>query len=63
MLEECGLPYAARPVNIAFGESFELSCLKRAPDDRTPVIIDPAIIFTNSYRRKFHTQSITMPMR
>ncbi len=41
MLEECGLPYAVVPVNIARGEQFEPGFLKISPNNRMPAIIDP----------------------
>lgn len=41
MLEECGLPYVLKPVNIARGEQFETSFLKIAPNNRMPAIVDP----------------------
>ncbi len=42
MLEECGLPYVMKPVNISKGEQFNPSFLKIAPNNRMPAIIDPA---------------------
>ncbi len=41
MLEECGLPFVARPVNIGIGEQFAPSFLKIAPNNRMPAIVDP----------------------
>lgn len=41
MLEECGLPYAIKYVNINRGEQFEPSFLKIAPNNRMPAIVDP----------------------
>ncbi len=41
MLEECGLPYAIKPINIGKGDQFEPSFLKIAPNNRMPAIIDP----------------------
>ncbi len=41
MLEECGLPYEIRFVNINKGEQFELDFLKIAPNNRMPAIVDP----------------------
>jgi GST-like protein len=41
MLEECGLPYVIRPVNIARGEQFKPEFLKISPNNRMPAIIDP----------------------
>ena len=40
MLEECGLPYTLKPVNIGKGEQFEPSFLAIAPNNRMPAIVD-----------------------
>jgi GST-like protein len=41
-LEETGLPYALRPVNISKGEQFEPAFLAIAPNNRIPAIVDHA---------------------
>lgn len=41
MLEECGLPYRMRPVNIGAGAQFEPSFLAINPNHRIPAIVDP----------------------
>ena len=41
MLEECGLPYLLKPVDIGAGEQFAPSFLKIAPNNRMPAIVDP----------------------
>ncbi len=41
MLEECGLPYEIKPININKGDQFEPSFLKIAPNNRMPAIVDP----------------------
>lgn len=41
MLEECRLPYAVRPVNIATGEQFKPEFLAISPNNRMPAIVDP----------------------
>jgi GST-like protein len=41
MLEELGVPYDIKYVNIGRGEQFEPSFLKIAPNNRMPAIIDP----------------------
>jgi len=41
MLEELGVPYEVKYVNIGKGEQFELSFLKIAPNNRMPAIVDP----------------------
>jgi len=40
LLEECGLPYKIRPVNIGRGDQFEPDYLKIAPNNRMPAIVD-----------------------
>ncbi len=40
-LEEAGIPYEIRYVNIGRGEQFEPSFLKIAPNNRMPAIVDP----------------------
>ena len=41
MLEECGLPYVLKAVNISKGEQFNPDFLKISPNNRMPAIIDP----------------------
>lgn len=41
LLEELGLPYEPRYVNIGAGEQFEPSFLAISPNNRMPAIIDP----------------------
>ena len=41
MLEECGLPYRAIPVNIGAGDQFEPNFLAISPNNKIPAIIDP----------------------
>ena len=41
MLEELGVPYVVKYVNIGKGEQFEPDFLKIAPNNRMPAIIDP----------------------
>ena len=40
-LEEMGLPYRIRPINIGAGEQFAPGFLKIAPNNRMPAITDP----------------------
>jgi len=40
-LEETGIPYEIRYVNIGRGEQFEPSFLEIAPNNRMPAIVDP----------------------
>lgn len=40
-LEEMGLPYEMKPVNIGIGEQFEPDFLKISPNNRMPAIVDP----------------------
>jgi GST-like protein len=41
MLEELGVPYAVKYVNIGAGEQFEPAFLAIAPNNRMPAIVDP----------------------
>jgi len=41
MLEECGLPYEIKPVNIGRGDQFDPVFLAIAPNNRMPAIVDP----------------------
>src|SRR5215831_3321853 len=41
MLEECGLPYVVRPVDISKGEQFTPQFLAISPNNRMPAIVDP----------------------
>lgn len=40
-LEEMGLPYVLRPVNIGRGEQFTPAFLEISPNNRMPAIVDP----------------------
>ena len=41
MLEECGLPYRAIPINIGSGDQFKPDFLKISPNNKIPAITDP----------------------
>ena len=41
MLEECGLPYRAIPVNIGTGDQFAPDFLAISPNNKIPAIVDP----------------------
>ena len=41
MLEECGLPYKAFPVDIGKGEQFRSDFLTISPNNKIPAIVDP----------------------
>jgi GST-like protein len=40
MLEECGLPYTLKPINIGRGEQFSPEFLAISPNNRMPAIVD-----------------------
>ena len=40
LLEEAGIPYEIKPVNIGRGDQFEADFLKIAPNNRMPAIVD-----------------------
>ncbi len=41
MLEECGLPYSVRPINIGKDDQFKPEFLKISPNNKIPAIVDP----------------------
>ena len=41
MLEECGLPYRAHPVDIGKGAQFDADFLAISPNNKIPAIVDP----------------------
>ena len=41
MLEECGLPYRAIPVDIGTGDQFKPDFLKLSPNNKIPALTDP----------------------
>ncbi|MCZ8130488.1 MAG: glutathione S-transferase N-terminal domain-containing protein [Steroidobacteraceae bacterium] len=41
MLEETGLPYRVRPVNILQGEQFRPAFLRISPNNKIPALVDP----------------------
>jgi GST-like protein len=41
LLEECGLPYKAHPVNIGTGDQFKPEFLAISPNNKIPAITDP----------------------
>ena len=41
MLEECGLPYRAHPVDIGEGDQFKPEFLAISPNNKIPAIVDP----------------------
>ena len=41
-LEETGLPYSIKPINISKGEQFDPAFLRIAPNNRIPAIVDHA---------------------
>jgi GSH-dependent disulfide-bond oxidoreductase len=41
MLEECGLPYKAIPVDIGAGDQFKAEFLAISPNNKIPALVDP----------------------
>ena len=41
LLEECGLPYRAHPINIGQGDQFKAEFLAISPNNKIPAITDP----------------------
>jgi len=44
MLEECGLEYRVKPVNLGKGDQFKPDFLKISPNNRMPALVDPRIL-------------------
>jgi GSH-dependent disulfide-bond oxidoreductase len=42
MLEECGLPYIAIPIDIGAGDQFKPKFFEISPNNKIPAIVDPA---------------------
>ena len=40
MLEECGLPYTVKPVNLGAGDQFKPAFLALSPNNRMPALVD-----------------------
>ena len=43
MLEECGLPYVVRPIDISKGDQFSPHFLAISPNNRIPAIVYPPV--------------------
>jgi GSH-dependent disulfide-bond oxidoreductase len=41
MLEECGLPYRAHPIDIGAGDQFKAEFIAISPNNKIPAIVDP----------------------
>ena len=41
MLEEIGLPYTVKPINLGKNEQFDPAFLKISPNNKIPAIVDP----------------------
>ena len=60
MLEECGLPYAVKPVNLAAGEQFRPEFLAISPNNRIPAIVDHAPVDGGDPVSVFETGAILL---
>lgn len=60
MLEECGLPYSVRPVNIGRGEQFTPEFLAISPNNRIPAIVDHAPLGGGEPLAVFETGAILL---
>lgn len=60
MLEECGLPYEVRWVNIGAGEQFAPEFLAISPNNRIPAIVDTAPADGGAPVSVFETAAILM---
>ena len=57
-LEELGLPYVIRPVDITKGDQFSAAFLAIAPNNRIPAIIDDASGAGGSHMTLFESGAI-----
>jgi GST-like protein len=60
MLEECGLPYTIKPVNIGRGDQLSSTFLRISPNGRTPVIVDREPISGGGPITIFESDAIVM---
>ncbi|HLH75947.1 MAG TPA: glutathione S-transferase N-terminal domain-containing protein [Candidatus Binataceae bacterium] len=60
MLEECGLPYTIKPVNIGRGDQLAPDFLKLSPNGRMPAIIDHEPLGGGEPIRIFESGAILM---
>ena len=60
MLEECGLPYRVKPVNLGAGEQFAPDFLAISPNNRIPVIVDHAPTHGGGPQSVFETGAILL---
>lgn len=58
MLEECGLPYMVKWVNIGAGEQFEPEFLAISPNNRIPAIVDHQPLGSSQPHSVFETGAI-----
>ncbi|QLC22146.1 thiol:disulfide oxidoreductase [Parasphingopyxis sp. CP4] len=58
MLEECGLPYQVKWVNIGAGEQFEPEFLAISPNNRIPAIVDNEPLGSGQPHSVFETGAI-----
>ena len=58
MLEECGLPYEVKWVNIGAGEQFEPEFLAISPNNRIPAIVDHQPLGSSQPHSVFETGAI-----
>ncbi len=60
-LEEAGVPYEIRPVNIGAGDQFKPDYLKFSPNNRMPAIIDTAPADGGESPREFGQENFKVP--
>ena len=59
-LEETGLPYAIKPINIGKGEQFHTAFLSIAPNNRIPAIVDTQPVSGTAPRSLFESGAILL---
>src|SRR5271156_5786227 len=58
MLEEIGLPYETRPINILRGEQFAADFLAISPNNKIPAIVDDEVLTEGKPLVVFETGAI-----
>jgi glutathione S-transferase len=60
-LEESGLPYTIKPINIGKGDQFQPEFLKISPNNRIPAIVDHAPVDGGAAVSVFESGAIHLP--
>jgi GST-like protein len=60
LLEECGLPYAVKPVQLGRGDQFHPDFLRISPNNRMPALVDPEPVDGSAPISIFESAAIMM---